>query len=198
MFKFIFLTSLVYFFTACSSKEIPVYEFNTEDMIRVETTHTPLSVEERLLSLLSENGFQHINTIDHQSRAKNIGANIYEERIIYFGKPEIAIPLLRCRQTIGIDLPFRISIYKNEDEQTFLLYNDPLKLIEKHSFFDSDCKNILTDVSGIIYEIVKTSAVGVSTSEAVFELEEEAIAEMEDEKREDEIDEALKEIEKED
>jgi uncharacterized protein (DUF302 family) len=194
MFRFTFLTILIYLFTSCSSKEIPVYEFNTEDMIRVETTHTPLSVEERLLSLLSENGFRHMNTIDYQSQARNIGANIYEERIIFFGKPEISTPLLQCRQTIGVDLPFQIAIYKDEEEKVFLVYNDPLNLIEKHSFFDEDCKEILTDVSSIIHDIVLVSAGEVYEHEVVHELEAEAIKEMEDEKTEDMIDKAEKEI----
>jgi uncharacterized protein (DUF302 family) len=183
--KTFFYLFLTYIFSACSGHEVPVYEFNTDEMIRVETTLTPITAEERLLNLLSESEFRHSNTIDHKSSAKNIGMNIYEARVIVFGKPEVEIPLLNCRQTIGVDLPFRITIYKDEEEKTWLLYNDPLLLVQKHRIFDKDCKEVLSQVSDIVHEIVLLAGKGVEVNGAISEDDEERIEALEQEATEE-------------
>jgi uncharacterized protein (DUF302 family) len=152
------LTSLlVTLFFGCSSHEVPTYEFNSEEMIRVESEFSPISTEERFMNILSQKEIRHFHTIDHRSSAENIGQNLHDSRVITFGKPEIGTAIMQCRQTAGIDLPMRVMIYGDENGKTWVIYNDPLLIIQKHGLLQESCKEPVKDLSRAIFKIVASA-----------------------------------------
>lgn len=55
-----------------------------------------------------------------------------------FGNPKLGTPLMKANQTIGIDLPQRILIYKSPSSGTMISYNDPMYLKKRHNLSSND------------------------------------------------------------
>jgi uncharacterized protein (DUF302 family) len=153
----LFLFPLLLFFSCSSHEEVPEYVFNSDEMTKIESGFSPLVTEKRFLTVLAQKEIRQFNTIDHKSTAENIGENLRESLVITFGTAEIGTAIISCRQTTGIDLPMRILIYEDVDAKTWVLFNDPINLIDKHSIFQEDCKDVVRELSDIVIEIVETA-----------------------------------------
>ncbi|MGI8738912.1 MAG: DUF302 domain-containing protein [Gammaproteobacteria bacterium] len=43
--------------------------------------------------------------------------------------PALGTPLIQCAQTIGIDLPQKVLVYKDADRRVMIAYNDSITLL---------------------------------------------------------------------
>ncbi len=70
--------------------------------------------------------------INHEENAGKAGLNLRPTRLIIFGNPKLGTPLMNESQTLAIDLPQKMLVYKNEKEEVFVAFNDPLYLAKRH------------------------------------------------------------------
>jgi uncharacterized protein (DUF302 family) len=52
--------------------------------------------------------------------------------VLIFGNAKSGTPLMEATQTIGIDLPLKVLVWRDETGMTWLSYNDPVWLAERH------------------------------------------------------------------
>jgi uncharacterized protein (DUF302 family) len=52
--------------------------------------------------------------------------------LIIFGHPKGGTPLMLENQLAGIDLPFKALVWEDEKGKTWVTYNDPVWLAERH------------------------------------------------------------------
>jgi uncharacterized protein (DUF302 family) len=52
--------------------------------------------------------------------------------LLIFGNPKGGTPLMRSNQTIGIDLPLKALVWQDEKGATWLSYNDPEWIMQRH------------------------------------------------------------------
>jgi uncharacterized protein (DUF302 family) len=52
--------------------------------------------------------------------------------VLIFGNPKSGTPLMQAAQTIGIDLPLKALVWRDEKDKTWLGYNDPKWLAARH------------------------------------------------------------------
>ena len=52
--------------------------------------------------------------------------------VLIFGNPRAGTPLMQAVQTIGIDLPLKALVWQNEGGPTWLAYDDPQWLAQRH------------------------------------------------------------------
>lgn len=70
--------------------------------------------------------------IDHAANAVGAGLQLRPTEVLIFGNAKGGTPLMQAAQTIGIDLPLKALAWQDEAAQTWLAYNDPVWLTERH------------------------------------------------------------------
>src|ERR1700682_3353160 len=70
--------------------------------------------------------------IDHAAGAAAAGLSLRPTELLVFGNARESTPLLESAQTMGIDLPLKALVWQDESGITWLSYNDPTWLVERH------------------------------------------------------------------
>jgi uncharacterized protein (DUF302 family) len=70
--------------------------------------------------------------IDHAAGAAEVGLSLRPTEVLIFGNARGGTPLMQSAQTIGIDLPLKALAWEDAKGVTWLSYNDPNWLAERH------------------------------------------------------------------
>jgi uncharacterized protein (DUF302 family) len=119
------------------------------------------SVEEtanRLESILNEKGMTVFKIISHSEGASSVGIELRETELFIFGNPKVGSPLMKCQQSVAIDLPQKALIWRDENSRVWISYNDPEYLKERHNI--TGCEEILSKIGKALSGITKAAATG--------------------------------------
>jgi len=87
----------------------------------------------RALSAIESLGLTVLARVDHAAAAAKVGMQLRATEVILFGNPQTGTPLMQEAQTIGIDLPLKLLVWRDEQARTWIAYNDPLWLAARHA-----------------------------------------------------------------
>ncbi|GAB3381639.1 DUF302 domain-containing protein [Amycolatopsis echigonensis] len=99
------------------------------------TVASPWSVEatvDRLEAALTGVGLLVFARIDHAGNAARAGMELRPTELLIFGHPKGGTPLMRDRQTSGLDLPVKALAWQDETGRTWLTYNDARWFADRH------------------------------------------------------------------
>lgn len=94
--------------------------------------HGPKETMERLVAAVSKRGMSVLARIDHGAAAASVGLVLRPTEVLIFGNPRAGTPLMQAVQTMGIDLPLKALVWQDGEGTTWLSYNDPDWLAERH------------------------------------------------------------------
>jgi len=106
---------------------------------------SPYSVDEtlqRLESVLVARGLQIFALIDHSGEAQKVGMQMRPTKLLIFGSPKAGTPLMLASPSIAIDFPLKALISEDEKGKTWITYNSPEFLQQRHSVPEDLIKNI--------------------------------------------------------
>jgi uncharacterized protein (DUF302 family) len=110
---------------------------DTEGIGYVETTETPTTVYNALISILNANeNIGIVAEVNHSENASNAGSTLEFTRTIYFGNPALGTPLMQDNIQAGLDLPQRIAVYIDENGDTVVAYNSVNYVVNRHKLGD--------------------------------------------------------------
>src|SRR5476649_2119038 len=92
----------------------------------------PRETMDRLAASVTAHGMTILARIDHAAAAIKAGMALRPTELLIFGNPRGGTPLMQAVQTIGIDLPLKVLIWEDEAGRTWLAYDDPTWLAERH------------------------------------------------------------------
>ncbi len=87
---------------------------------------------DRLAAAVADRGMAILARIDHAAAAATVGMALRATEVLIFGNPRAGTPLMQTAQTVGIDLPLRALVWRDEAGGTWLSYNDPHWLAARH------------------------------------------------------------------
>ncbi len=87
---------------------------------------------DRLAAAVGDKGMTVFARIDHAAGAAEAGLALPPTELLIFGNAKGGTPLMQATQTIGIDLPLKALVWQDPSGQTWLSYNDPLWLAQRH------------------------------------------------------------------
>ena len=87
---------------------------------------------ERLETEVKARGLTVFAHIDHAAGAAAVGMTLRPTDLLIFGNAKVGTPLMHQKQTIGIDLPLKALVWQDDAGVTWLSYNDPRYLAERH------------------------------------------------------------------
>lgn len=99
----------------------------------IQSQVSPKDTVARLVSEIGARGLTVFARIDHAAGAAEVGMSLRPTELVIFGNAKGGTPLMQREQTIGIDLPLKMLVWEDADGKTWLSYNDPAWIVERHA-----------------------------------------------------------------
>ncbi|KJC58795.1 hypothetical protein UP10_21010 [Bradyrhizobium sp. LTSPM299] len=109
---------------------------------------------DRLKAELQASGLTVFAQIDHAAGAASVGLALRPTAVLIFGNAKGGTPLMQAAQTIGIDLPLKALVWQDEAGDTWLSYNDPAWLAQRHGITEQT-KTVAANMSGMLRALAK-------------------------------------------
>jgi len=127
-----------------------------DGVINVPSVFTVAETADRLQRILSERGMTIFNRIRHSESASKVGIELRKTELIIFGNPKVGSPLMKCQQSVAIDLPQKALIWEDDKAHVWISYNDPRYLAERHNI--SGCEEVVAKIEKALTSIAKAAA----------------------------------------
>jgi len=98
----------------------------------LKSSHGPKETVERLVAEVEAKGLTVFARIDHAAGARDAGLALRPTELVIFGNAKGGTPLMQANQAIGIDLPLKALVWQEASGDTWLSYNDPAWLAQRH------------------------------------------------------------------
>jgi uncharacterized protein (DUF302 family) len=98
----------------------------------VKSTHGPAETMSRLQAAVRAKGLTVFAHVDHAAGAAAVGLALQPTDLLVFGNARGGTPVMQANQTIGLDLPLKALVWQDEVGSTWVSYNDPAWLAQRH------------------------------------------------------------------
>jgi uncharacterized protein (DUF302 family) len=103
-----------------------------DGLIALKSSHGPKETMDRLVAEVQAKGLTVFARIDHAAGAKEAGLALRPTELVIFGNAKGGTPLMQANQAIGIDLPLKALVWQDASGSSWLSYNDPAWLAQRH------------------------------------------------------------------
>lgn len=125
-----------------------------EGLVSLRSSFGPKQTTERLKAELQARGLTVFAEIDHAAGAASVGLELRPTEVVVFGNAKGGTPLMQVAQTMGIDLPLKALVWQDAAGETWLSYNDPAWLAERHGVTDQT-KAVTANMSAMLGAVAK-------------------------------------------
>jgi uncharacterized protein (DUF302 family) len=113
---------------------------------------------DRLEKEIRANGMDVFARIDHAAGAAKVGLPLRPTEVIIFGNARGGTPLMQSVQTVGIDLPLKVLVWQDASGKTWLSYNEPGWIAQRHAIANKDA--VLSKMNDMLGAMAKKAANG--------------------------------------
>jgi uncharacterized protein (DUF302 family) len=111
-------------------------------MVDKPSNHSVDENVEKLVNILQAKGVTLFALVDHSGEAEKIGMKMRPTKLLIFGSPKAGTPLMQAAPSIAIDLPLKILVWEDAHGKTWLSYNTPEYLQQRHGLPEDLLQNI--------------------------------------------------------
>jgi uncharacterized protein (DUF302 family) len=104
-----------------------------DGLISIRSSYGPKDTMDRLEAEVKAKDLTIFARVDHAAGAAAVGLPLRPTDLLIFGNAKGGTPLMQSVQTVGIDLPLKILVWQDAAGQTWLSYNDPHWLAQRHA-----------------------------------------------------------------
>jgi uncharacterized protein (DUF302 family) len=109
-----------------------VFAMTAGGLISCVSKFGPKETMDRLGAAVTTQGISIMARIDYAAAAAAVGMELRPTEVLIFGNPRAGTPLMQAVQAVGIDLPLKALVWQDESGATWLAYNDPQWLAQRH------------------------------------------------------------------
>ncbi len=110
----------------------------------IKSKYTVADGVKRFEKILDEKGLTLFQVVDHAQNAKNISLELMPNTMVVLGDPAIGTKLIKCNQTMGLDIPFKVLFYSDYEGNHWISYTNPEYYTLKHNIKDKECLEIIS------------------------------------------------------
>jgi len=103
-----------------------------DGLTTLRSSYGPKDTMTRLEAEVKARGMTVFARIDHAAGAAGAGLSLRPTKLLIFGNAKAGTPLMQTVQTTGIDLPLKALVWEDASGATWLSYNDPAWLAQRH------------------------------------------------------------------
>jgi len=129
--------------------------FALDGLVKIKSNHSVKQTTTNLVNILEKKGMTIFSIIDHKKGAKKAGIELRPTTVVIFGNPKVGTPLMLCEQSVAIDLPQKVLIYKDESSNVWFTYNNPNYIKQRHQI--KECTKVLTKISHALANFAKAA-----------------------------------------
>jgi uncharacterized protein (DUF302 family) len=104
-----------------------------DGLITIWSAFGPEETMNRLEAEVRAKGMTVFVHVDHAAGAAAAGMSLRPTDLLVFGAAKGGTPLMELAQTMGLDLPVKALVWQDATGATWLSYNDPSWLAERHA-----------------------------------------------------------------
>jgi uncharacterized protein (DUF302 family) len=111
-------------------------------IVNKPSQHSVDDTLDKLQNILEAKGIPVFALIDHSGEAAKVGMKMRPTKLLIFGNPKGGTPLMLEAPSLAIDLPVKILIWQDDQEEVWVSYNTPEYLAERHGLPPRLAQNI--------------------------------------------------------
>ena len=123
-------------------------------LVSVQSRSAPPETIKRLLSALAKRNLTVFARVDHAAGAASVGLPLRPTELVIFGNPQGGTALMQDKQSAGIDLPLKALVWEDPDSKTWLTYNDPTWIAQRH-FLGTRSASAVNAITGLLSAIAQ-------------------------------------------
>jgi uncharacterized protein (DUF302 family) len=127
-----------------------------DGLTTIRSSFGPKDTMNRLEAAVKAKGMTVFARIDHAAGAAAVGLQLRPTEVLIFGNAKGGTPLMQSDQTIGIDLPLKALVWEDAAGATWLSYNDPSWLAQRHGL-GGEVEAAVGAMSGALSSVAKTA-----------------------------------------
>ncbi len=132
---------------------------SAEGLVSVRSNFPQGETLSRLETEIRARGMTIFAHVDHAAGAEAVGLMLRPTDLLIFGAAKGGTPLMQSQQTVGIDLPLKALVWKDESGTTFVSYNDPVYLVRRHGL-DGSAKAVTEALSAALEAVAAKATSG--------------------------------------
>jgi uncharacterized protein (DUF302 family) len=111
-------------------------------IVDIASNHSVDKTVEKLQGILSAKGVMLFALVDHSGEAAKAGLTMPPTKLLIFGSPKAGTPLMLAAPSLAIDLPLKILVWEDASGKTWVSYNSPDYLRDRHGVPQELMQNI--------------------------------------------------------
>ena len=129
----------------------------TDGLVTLPSNYAVTDTIDRLRDAVTGAGLKVFARVNHAAGAREAGLELRPTELLMFGNARGGTPLMQDTQTAGIDLPLKALAWADESGQTWLSYNDPAWIAERHQLGGPSAAAVQT-LRGAIEKLARAAA----------------------------------------
>jgi len=89
-----------------------------------QSDYEPKITYQKIKNYLEEKGMYYPRIVDHETAAKNAQIELNTIYLVIFGNPKDLALLMQENPEVGIELPLKLLIYKDDENRTWVMYKN--------------------------------------------------------------------------
>ena len=106
----------------------------------------------RLSAVVAARGMEVFAVIDHSGKARDVGLDLRDTKLVIFGSPSAATPVIEAAPLAALDLPMRVVVWENE-YQTLVSYAASAVVARRYGL-DGDLADALASIDAVISAVI--------------------------------------------
>jgi uncharacterized protein (DUF302 family) len=127
-----------------------------QGLTSIRSSFNPKETVDRLEAEIRSKGMIVFARIDHAAGAAEVGLTLRPTELIIFGNARGGTPLMQSAQRIGIDLPLKALVWQDAGGKTWLSYNEPTWIAQRHSL--ANAQQVVNNLAAVLSAIVRTAS----------------------------------------
>lgn len=113
-----------------------------DDIQRVKAAGDVTATMDALERAVTGAGATVFARVDHVAGAKGVGLKLAPAQVLIFGNPKVGTPAMQDNPLAGLYLPMKVLVYRADDGQVWLAYEDPAKMLSGLGGIDAEAPYI--------------------------------------------------------
>ena len=106
----------------------------------------------RLSAVVAAQCMEVFAVIDHSGKARDAGLTLRDTKLVIFGSPSAATPVIEAAPLAALDLPFRVAVWE-DGHQTLVSYPAPAAVARRYGL-DRDLATALASIDALTSVVI--------------------------------------------
>ena len=106
----------------------------------------------RLSAVVAARGMEMFAVIDHSGKARDVGLDLRDTKLVIFGSPSAATPVIEAAPLAALDLPLRVVVWE-DGYRTLVSYPAPAAVARRYGL-DGDLADALASIDALISAVI--------------------------------------------